>query len=331
VNGTIVSGAISPVDSKDVTAAWDSLRKAKAPYLTRPVPLLPDQLRSSAGTALARGDWSGAARALSTLLDGSEAASPMEAQDKQALLDRTFAYAKAGRPFAALQDLDRLFIQARGVKELQPLIESLLLERGVLHLDPGDEEGYRLLCADAVERAKKPKGADSAAVLRLCVLAPGGLPTEPGALDRLASAAETEATGSDFRRREARLGRIGLSYRMGRYEETIRLSEVAAGDASTRSPADRAWGALFGAMALANLGRSEAAHARLAIADALMVRIPSGRVGWAERWAADILRREAVRTLATGQRMATAQTISGVVAFGNRSSGNGNRRRSLND
>jgi hypothetical protein len=265
--------------------------------------------------ALARSDWAEAAHLLSALLDGSEAASAKEADDRQAMLDRAYAYAMAERPFAALQDLDRVYYRGKDAGQLQPILEGILLQRGVLHLNGSDEDGYRLLCADAVERAQERKGAGSAAVLRLCVLATQGLPTEPGAVERLASAAEAEGTGSAsaFHRREARLGRIGLAYRTNRYEDTVRLSEALLGDKTPDEtavlPSDRAWGALFAAMALSHLGRSEAAHARLAIADVLLARIPSDRAYWAEHSAATILRQEAGHTVEAGQRLATAPSL----------------------
>jgi tetratricopeptide (TPR) repeat protein len=256
-------------------------------------------LRQRARTALNRGDWGSAVELLSTLLETTES-DPDDPDDRQALEDRAYAFARLNRLPAALEDLNRI---AHLVKQDKDLV--LLLERASLYLTYGDSRGYAALCKTAVDTDEPgTAGKIDATVLRLIALDKDGiLSVKSQEKDFKAIVAVVSAASpSGGNAPGSALARIGILYRQGHDQEAAALySQVRASALwSALSAADRAWMMVFAGMANAHLGHRDLSRALFAQVDSYLSPPPQRQPDWWDHFMISVLRREAGGSAGSG-------------------------------
>jgi tetratricopeptide (TPR) repeat protein len=199
-------------------------------------------------------------------------------------------YARRGHAYAELEHWDKAAADYARASELRPEDGELGYRRPILCLARGDEEEYRRVCADVLQRFGEGASLrDALDAARVCTLRPDAVP-EPAQLVRIAENAEKAAGVAPMVMYRTTRGIV--LYRAGRFEEAIqRLNESIA--ARNGDGIFQEW--LFLAMAHHRLGHAAEARQWLdkTIQWAEQKQADAEPLTWLQRVQLQLLRREA--------------------------------------
>jgi serine/threonine protein kinase/WD40 repeat protein/tetratricopeptide (TPR) repeat protein len=193
-------------------------------------------------------------------------------------------YYRRGAAYVELEEWDKATADYARASELRPDDVGIWDRRAHLCLIQGDEEGYRRICADVLQRFGEASGFNSTKVNLICTLRPNAVP-DPSQLMRI----EERAVANRLQVRVQ--GRV--LYRAGRFEEAIqRLNEDIA--VSPSGPLGFQM-RLFLAMAHHHLGHAAEARQWLdkAIQWEAKTKTDAEPLVWEQRLELQLLRREA--------------------------------------